>query len=68
MDLGGEAGPLQRDHHRRHNKITARLREAGLGALTDLGFTGLDDDPDDPVVITGRKASRGKPLPQHRRR
>nr|WP_260848739.1 transposase family protein [Streptomyces sp. SLBN-118] len=46
----------------RHNKITAHLREAGLGALTDLGFTGLDDDPDDPVVITGRKASRGKPL------
>ncbi|MEV6213014.1 transposase family protein [Kitasatospora sp. NPDC051914] len=32
----------------RHNKICARLREAGLGALADLGFVGLDDDPDDP--------------------
>jgi hypothetical protein len=42
----------------RHNKICARLREAGLGALADLGFVGLDDDPDDPVVITGIKATR----------
>lgn len=46
----------------RHNKITARLREAGLGAIGDLGFVGLDDDPDNPVVITGRKAARGRPL------
>ncbi|WP_327137736.1 transposase family protein [Streptomyces sp. NBC_01340] len=46
----------------RHNKITAKLRGAGLGALADLGFTGLDDDPDDPVIITGRKATRGHPL------
>jgi len=46
----------------RHNKITAHLREAGLGALTDLSFVGLDDDPDDPVIITGRKATRGHPL------
>ncbi|MGW4518738.1 transposase family protein [Streptomyces sp. NPDC004393] len=46
----------------RHNKITTRLREAGLGALADLGFVGLDDDPDDPVIVTGRRASRGHPL------
>ncbi|WP_246144226.1 transposase family protein [Actinacidiphila oryziradicis] len=46
----------------RHNKITAHLGEAGLGALTGLGFTGLDDDPDDPVIVTGRKATRGNPL------
>jgi hypothetical protein len=46
----------------RHNKITAHLRNAGLGALTDLGFVGLDDDPDNPVIVTGRKATRGKPL------
>ncbi|MFI2207418.1 transposase family protein [Streptomyces sp. NPDC020192] len=46
----------------RHNKITTRLREAGLGALADLGFIGLDDDPDDPVIVTGRRASRGHPL------
>ena len=47
----------------RHNKITGRLREAGLGALTDLGFVGLDDKPeDDPVIITGRKATRNHKL------
>ncbi|MFC9951407.1 transposase family protein [Streptomyces prasinus] len=46
----------------RHNRITTRLREAGLGALADLGFVGLDDDPDDPVIVTGRRATRGHPL------
>lgn len=46
----------------RRNKITAQLRKAGLGAIADLGFVGLDDDPEDPVIITGRKAARGKPL------
>ncbi|MER5687990.1 transposase family protein [Streptomyces sp. NPDC002205] len=46
----------------RHNDITRRLRETGLGAIADLGFTGLDDDPDDPVIITGFKAARTKPL------
>lgn len=39
----------------RHDRLTEHLREAGLGALADLGFVGLDDDPDDnPVIITGR--------------
>ncbi|MCZ0992261.1 hypothetical protein O1L44_02650 [Streptomyces noursei] len=28
----------------------------------DLGFVNLDDDPDNPVVITGYKAARTKPL------
>ncbi|MEU3282862.1 transposase family protein [Streptomyces antibioticus] len=47
----------------RHDHITRHLREAGLGALADLGFVGLDDDPDDaPVVITGRKATRSHRL------
>ncbi|MFD7704799.1 transposase family protein [Streptomyces caelestis] len=46
----------------RHNKITVKLRAAGLGAVADLGFTGLDDDLDDPVITTGRKATRGHPL------
>lgn len=47
----------------RHNKICARLREAGLGALADLGFVGLDDQGDDaPVVITGRRATRTRKL------
>ena len=42
----------------RHDHIAARLRAAGLGALADLGFTGLDPDPDDPVIITGYKSTR----------
>ena len=42
----------------RHDHIAARLRDAGLGALADLGFTGLDPDPDDPVIITGCKSTR----------
>ncbi|MFI5571764.1 transposase family protein [Streptomyces sp. NPDC051740] len=46
----------------RHDKITAHLREAGLGALADLGFVGLDDQPDEPVIITGRKATRNHQL------
>ncbi|MFB7501730.1 transposase family protein [Streptomyces sp. NPDC056161] len=46
----------------RRSKITAQLPKAGLGAIADLGFVGLDDDPDGPVISTGRKAARGKPL------
>nr|WP_236667766.1 transposase family protein [Nonomuraea sp. K271] len=46
----------------RHHNLVQKLRKAGLGALADLGFVGLDDDPDDPVVITGRKATRTSPL------
>ncbi|GGT42606.1 transposase family protein [Streptomyces chromofuscus] len=47
----------------RHNKITGHLRKAGLAALADLGFVGLDDhSDDDPVIITGRKATRGHRL------
>lgn len=48
----------------RHDQLTARLRAAGLGAIADLGFVGLDDsEPDaDPAVITGYKAARNHPL------
>jgi hypothetical protein len=47
----------------RHDHICAKLRDAGLGALADLGFTGLDDQPaDNPVIITGRKATRTRKL------
>ena len=46
----------------RHNKVTTRLREAHLGALADLGFVGLDDNPEAPVIITGMKAARGTKL------
>lgn len=48
----------------RHNKLTAHLRAAGLGAIADQGFVGLDDSgrDADPAVITGSKAARNKPL------
>ncbi|WP_326573609.1 hypothetical protein OG889_01725 [Streptomyces sp. NBC_00481] len=48
----------------RHDKLTRKLREAGLGAIADLGFVGLDDGrPDaDPAVITGYEAARNQPL------
>ena len=37
----------------RHDRITARLRAAGLGALADLGFTGLDPTPPTPSSSPG---------------
>ncbi|GAA4888077.1 transposase family protein [Streptomyces coeruleoprunus] len=46
----------------RRDRIVAHLRAAGLGALADLGFLGLDDDPQDPVVVTGFKATRARKL------
>lgn len=42
----------------RHDHILAHLRTAGLGALADLGFRGLDNDILDPVIVTGYAASR----------
>lgn len=52
----------------RHDHLTARLRAAGLGALADLGFTGVDPDPEDPVIITGYKSTRAsKTTPAQRR-
>jgi hypothetical protein len=42
----------------RHDHLPDRIRDAGLGALADLGFTGLDPDPGDPVIITGYKSTR----------
>ncbi|MFJ6048968.1 transposase family protein [Streptomyces sp. NPDC092307] len=41
-----------------HDHILAHLRAAGLGALADLGFRGLDNDVVDPVIVTGYTASR----------
>jgi hypothetical protein len=48
----------------RHDHLTAKLRAAGLGAIADLGFVGLDDSGLDtgPAVITGYKAVRNRPL------
>ncbi|MFD7027474.1 transposase family protein [Streptomyces sp. NPDC059917] len=36
----------------------AHLRAAGLGALADLGFRGLDNGVLDPVIVTGFHTSR----------
>ena len=43
----------------RHDKIIEHLKAAGLGALADLGFIGVDkpDDSDDLVIVTGYKAT-----------
>ncbi|MET9887632.1 transposase family protein [Streptomyces sp. NPDC006430] len=42
----------------RRDHILAHLRAAGLGALADLGFRGLEHEVCDPVVVTGFAASR----------
>jgi hypothetical protein len=42
----------------RHDHVLAHLRAAGLGALADLGFRGLDNDVRAPVIVTGFHASR----------
>ncbi|MFE5714465.1 transposase family protein [Streptomyces sp. NPDC056501] len=47
---------VRRDH------LLAHLRAVGLGAVADLGFLGLDDDGNDPVVVTGFKATRARKL------
>ncbi|WEB37934.1 transposase [Streptomyces yunnanensis] len=48
----------------RYDQLTAKLRTAGLQAMADLEFVGLDDgDPDaDPALITGYKAARNRTL------
>jgi hypothetical protein len=52
----------------RRDRILSHLRAAGLGALAELGFLGLDDDPDDPVVVTGFKAIRAASSPPAKRK
>ncbi|MFE5602969.1 transposase family protein [Streptomyces coelicoflavus] len=48
----------------RQDHVLAHLRAAGLGALADLGFRGLDNDIRDSVIVTGYHASRThKPTP-----
>ncbi|WP_306954263.1 transposase family protein [Streptomyces sp. B4I13] len=48
----------------RHDKIVEHLRAAGLGALGDLGFIGVDkpENPDDLVIVTGYKATHWRKL------
>ena len=47
--------------------MVAHLREAGLGAPADLGFVGLDDDPENPVAVTGYKATGKRKLTRGRK-
>ncbi|GAA3786654.1 hypothetical protein [Streptomyces chiangmaiensis] len=72
------AGPLKARQQGRLPVSGARIRppqqpsppvsgRPGLGALADLGFVGLDDDPDDPAIVTGRRATRGHPLTDARK-
>ncbi|MEY9934502.1 hypothetical protein ABH926_009170 [Catenulispora sp. GP43] len=42
--------------------IVEHLNAAGLGALADLGFLGLADTSEDPVVITGYGATKKRKL------
>lgn len=58
----GRAGRSSEITTARHNKVIEQLRPAGLGAIGDPGFIGLDDNPDDPVLVTGFKAARTRPL------
>jgi hypothetical protein len=48
----------------RRDKVVEHLQAAGLVALADLGFIGVDKpgDPDDLVIVTGYKATRARRL------
>jgi DDE superfamily endonuclease len=48
--------------------LAAKLRAHGLAGIGDLAFTALDDHPDDPVIVTGYKATRYQPLSAARKR
>ncbi len=43
-------------------ELPEHLKTAGLGALADLGFLGVDklENPDDLVIVTGFKATRAR--------
>jgi len=46
----------------RRDDIVDHLKAAGLGAMADLGFLGLADTGEDPVVITGYKSTKKRKL------
>jgi hypothetical protein len=46
----------------RRDHIVDHLKAAGLGAMADLGFLGLADKGEDPVVVTGYKATKKRKL------
>jgi hypothetical protein len=43
-------------------QLPARLRQHGLAVICDRAHTRLDDRPDEPTVITGRRAANRRPL------
>lgn len=53
----------------RRDKIVEHLKAAGLGALADLGFLGVDkpEDPNGQVIVTGYKATRHRKLTRGQR-
>ncbi|MEV0262286.1 transposase family protein [Streptomyces sp. NPDC050617] len=64
--VGEELGP-GRTHDAtvaRRDKLVEHLKAAGLGALADLGFLGVDkpENPDDLVIVTDYKATRARKL------
>ncbi|MEU0946282.1 transposase family protein [Streptomyces canus] len=64
VGLRGRPGRTSEITACRHDKLTAHLCAAGLDAIADLCFLGLDDSgPDaDPAVITDYRAARTRPL------
>ncbi|MFJ8150312.1 transposase family protein [Streptomyces sp. NPDC096048] len=62
MAVGGPPGRSSEITTARYNKLVEHLHAHELDAIGDLGFVGLDTVPDNPVVITGYKAARIKPL------
>lgn len=50
----------------RADHLPARLADADMAAVADLGYTGLareyNHDPDQPIIITGRRAHHARPL------
>lgn len=50
----------------RADRLPDRLRQAHLAAVADLAYTGLakdtNHDPDNPIIITGRRPNAKRPL------
>jgi len=46
----------------KHNHIPAKLRDLDLAVIGDLNFSNADDNPDNPVVLTGRRPHPRRPL------
>ncbi|MER6358036.1 hypothetical protein ABT186_41220 [Streptomyces sp. NPDC001634] len=54
--VAGAGGPVMA------KDVAIALGRDTTPAKADLGFVGLDEDPDDPVIISGRKATRNHRL------